>query len=287
MDILKFFTKKELTEEEKKKRIEKKAFSKKNRSHSFAKKVLVCFVVTYGFFFSSGLWLSPDSKNNIPSFHTAEDFGRHRQITLIRYDFCEEQETAEIELDITQLEYEKGDLYLTAYLDDTTTLPISFPVDDPDTKVIRITGIESASAPIKLECLFERSDEDVDTLYFEYKPKNVTQVASLTEKTEAEYKIQRCHLNIDNYREEIEDLNEQIAEQQAVLDDIADTNSELEEIRKTQTAEEQEESAQQIERNLAASETASETIKDYQQQILEIDHKITEENQKIKKLQTT
>lgn len=285
MDVTKFFAKKELTAEEKRRRLEKTAFAKKNKSHAFAKKVFICFITTYALFFSSNIWLPVTSADDFPSFYTPENLGRNQQITLIRYDYCEEQGVAEIELDIEQTTYEKGDLYLTAYLDEETVLPISYPVDEPDNKVIRITGITEPSHKITFECLFERSEEDADTLYFVYKPQNVTQVTSLAEKTENEYKIQRCHINIDRYNQDLDGLKENIDEQKAVITDIDETNAELEEMRTIQTAEEQESSAKRIEDNLTARETANENIKDYEQQIIEINQKITEENQKITKLQ--
>lgn len=278
--ILKLFEKKEETEKEKKKRIEKRAFSKKNRSHRFCIWLVSSFLVTFAFFLTSGWWLPAASKNDFPVFNSNIEINEFYTLSLIRYDFCEAQETAEIELDINQKKYMTGEWMLSVRQNEKD-LNFTCPIEDGQNLIIRITGVSSSNSILNLTLSFKDRTKQISSVSFDYKPKNVTQSTNLPEKSETQYRIDRCRLNISLFQRKIRKWDKKIESQKAVIADIQNQNIQLQDLLPQQTVEEQKVTKKQIQDNLAASTAASENIKNYQGKITKTNAKIAGEQQKI------
>lgn len=282
-DLVNKLKKREETQEEKQKRIEKRAFTKKNRSHKFARKVFFIFFISYGFFLTSAIWLPVQTADASPNLNTKYEVNDNYSVKMIRYDYSEKESIAEIELDIIQSSYNNGEWRLSATQDDKP-LNVSFPIDNEQNIIIRIIDIPNEGDPISIVLSFVDNKNEISNVSWNFKPSNVTQVDNLPEKTPNEYRIQRCYLNIDTHNKQISKYQQKIEKQQAIIDDITRQNAELQKMLSQQTSEEQKKTNNQIKSNLTASTAASDKIKIYNQKIITLKSKIVGEQQKIQKL---
>lgn len=277
-DFVNKFRKKEETEAERRTKLEKRAFSKKNSSHRFSKRVFIIFFLSYGLFWTSNIWLPVQSSSDQPKMRETYVVNDNYSVKMIRYDYCSKDRVAEIELDILQSSYQNGEWHLSATQNDIP-LNVEFPIDNEQNLIIRISDVNKETEPIAIALSFIGSDSK-STVTWNYKPKKVTQVEDMPKKTPDEYRIQRCNLNIEFYEEQNKKYQKKIEKKQKIIADIQAQNSSLEELLPQQTSEEQKRTNEQITENLTASNNAADKIKAYENKIVKITAKITGEQQK-------
>lgn len=277
------FRKKEETEAERRIKLEKRAFSKKNKSHRFSKRVFIIFFLFYGLFWTSRLWLPVQSSSDQPKIRETYVVNDNYSVKMIRYDYSSKDRVAEIELDILQTRYQNGEWQLSA-TQNGNPLNVEFPIDNEQNLIIRISDVKNETDPIAIILSFIGSDNK-STVTWNYKPKKVTQIENMPKKTPDEYRIQRCNLNIQFYEKRIKKYQKKIEQERKIIADIQVQNVSLEELLYQQTSEEQKRTNEQITENLAASNNAAEKIKKYENKIVKIDAKITGEKQKKERLE--
>lgn len=283
LDFINKFKKTEETDEERRIKLEKRAFTKKNRSHRFCILVFITFFLSYGLFWTSNIWLPMHSSNDYPKIGESYEVNDDYSVKMIRYDFCQSEKVAEIELDIIQSKYQSGEWHLSA-AQNKNPLNVSFPIDNEQNLIIRIANIGKETTPITVILSFVAESESQSSVTWNFKPQNVTQVKNMPEKTPTEYRIQRCNLNIKQHKAQIEKYKKQIETQKGIVADIERQNRSLQQLLNQQTSEEQLITNKQIEENLTASNNASNRIKKYEQKIITVNSKITGEEQKRLKL---
>ena len=231
----------------------------------------------YLFFFTSRWWMPVGS--NV-SYHTALGTTQNwndREITLIRWDYCEKDRSMEIELDIQNHSFDGINTYVASAADiNEGYIDIEKIVEEPDWVIIKLSNLPKRWSEISLRLGMSEEDNDPCKVYTNIV--KVNQVDKLGKNSISEYRIQRFNIEIENYNQEISQKEQNIEKIKKTNENIQQEILRLEENKKYETE-------QQIASTDEVINSARTQLNLNNESITENEKDITEIEQRIGKIQ--
>ncbi len=234
-------------------------------------------IIGYLFFFSSRLWMPVGSD---VSFYTrlgvAQEW-KDREITVIRWDYCEADRSMEIELDIQNKSFDGNNKYVASARDiNEGFIDISKVVEEPDWIIIKLSDIPKRWSEISLRLGMTEDDDEPCKIYTNIL--KVNHVEQLGQDDIEGYRIQRFNLEISNYEKEMKKNQKEIDKTQKTNDNITQEIRRLEQNKKNET-DQQKNETDEIISNARSQITMNNTA------VQELEQKNTEIQKRIEKVQ--
>lgn len=253
---------------------EKDLFRNRNKSRRFVKITAILFIATYAFLLSGRLYLTVEE--SYPSSAIGREIvSGNKKVRLVRWDYCEEQGTMEIELDIETSLYEKGEfLYEAINLDGTSVFSSNAVLESSTNYVIQVTNIPKKEKTVVLR-LGYKTEEKTHIYSFAGNKVDANKVNDLTPKTEIEYKVNRLVLEKENCNNRLIEIEASILKQQNLISEIQTNINELEASKSLKTADEIVKINEQIANYYTQIEDIRKEISVYEMERIEVNQKIT------------
>lgn len=239
--------------------------------------IIFLFIAGYAFFFTSRLWMPPGSDvRYLTNLNEDVNWG-NRTIQIIRWDYCDESKTMEVELDVENSEFDGKNSYDFEALEyGGKELKIKKIVEEADWIVIQISELPKRWSEVSLRMFVAGTDSDKLKLYTNIKA--VNKVEQVVEKDINGYRVGRLEAEILNYQNEVADKNKEISELTAEIENIQAEISRLEESKTYQTE-------IQIEATNEKISDANTKLISNQEKIMDLQEEIEEINKRIEMVQ--
>lgn len=177
----------------------------KHKKSIFFPTFIVIFIVGYAFFLTSKVWY-PNGDNLVTATKlNTEKFFNGRTVKVMRWDYSKSQGLCEVELDISNQQYDGIDTYdYEAILPSGKELDIKNIIEKPDFVVLHITvpkNWQEISLRLRLPEKARTSDSTTLKLYGTIQ--SVQNVSNIKEMSFLDYQIRRLDDSIQFYNKEI------------------------------------------------------------------------------------
>lgn len=235
---------------------------------------LIIFVGGYAVFFTSSLYLPTDTSDyRVTELNSFNELDSEHKFSIARWQYSEEQQRMEVELDIENTAYDgMTDYRVQVRTDPSSRTTVNKIINESTLLILQIDNVPNNFKIISLQIALPNDNENILRLYTN--PEAVERVDALDILTRTEYQINRLERNILNYQNEIESFKNEISEKQNKIANIEAQNQELYESRQFRTEAEIQEIDQQIQTNKALIETETKAIDELNSQILENENRI-------------
>lgn len=241
-------------------------------------------VLGYLFFFSSKWWMPIGSDVSYYTELGEPQEWNSRKITLIRWDYCEEEKSMEIELDIQNNSFDGINTYVCSATDiNEGYIDIEKVVEEPDWIIIKLSDIPKRWSEISLRLGMNADDDEPCKVYTNIV--KVNYVDTLGQDSITGYRIQRFNIEIANYQKQISEKEEQIKEIQKSNDRINQEITRLEENKKYQTDEQKAETDEIISNARSQINTNNESKQEQEVKITELQQRIGKIQEQIRELE--
>lgn len=239
------------------------------------------FIFGNAIFFLSKLFLpSSGGEYFTPPGDVVNIYGH--TFTLYRWDYCENTNTMEVELDVENNDFDGHDTYqFSAITSDNKSLDINLIVEESDYIVLQIKGVPK-DTNVALQISSEALNDYVKIFGNTYESRKVD---ILTIKTKNAYLIDRANVEIDGFKSDIKTKNDEIKTLETKISNIDIANQKLREEMKFMTADEAAAAEDKINNNNAKKQQYIEEIENKNRDIVELNYKILFTEEKIEKLQ--
>lgn len=251
---------------------------KKRQKNKVIVLFIIIFIFGYFIFFSSSIWY-PDNGNLVSATKiSSEKTWNDRRVTLLAWDYSENQRMMEIKLEILNTTLDGMNTYTYEALErNGGYLDVKPVLETDDYIVLRIYAIDKNWDEISLRLKMPEEISDTqDALKLYTNSESVHRVASIEDLTAAEYQLARIDSHIKIYQADINEL-------EATIEEL--TNTKLSQER--DIAELKEKELYQTEEQIAESEqlisSAQAIIQNTETEISEAENKIAEYEERIKK----
>lgn len=237
----------------------------------------------YIFFFTSNYWMPIGSNVSYFTKPGYKQEWNNREITLIRWDYCEQDQSMEIELDIQNNSFDGINKYIVSATDmNEGYIDIAKVVEEPDWIIVKLSNVPKRWSEISLRLMMNEEDEDPCKVYTNIK--KVKHVKTLGQKDITGYRINRFNLEIENYQNEIKNIEEEKDKINKSTQNITEEINRLLEQEKFQTDQQKEETDSVINNARSQINSNNETIQGLEVKIAEINRRIEKTKEKIKEL---
>lgn len=248
---------------------------RKNRSVT----ILIFLIVFFGgytFFFSSKLWVDQrGSAKTLTKTGTSFSLNK-RDITLLKWDYSEEQLMMEICLEIKNMAFDGYDTYKYETVDSNgNEAVIEKVVETPDLVVLDISGLDKKWTEVSLRVSMPDESEESGIIRMYTNINDVEKTDHIKMRTKSEYQIERLEINIDTYKETIKEDKKGIEDEKAYQKTVSDEIKRLEDEMKYKTDEQQKETGELITTANTKLSESKEKIKRYEADIKENEEKIS------------
>lgn len=239
--------------------------------------VFVLFTVGYLVFFTSNYWMPVTSSATAFTVPGREQSWNGKGITLIRWDYCEENQVMEVELDVRNLAYDGQNKYqFTAQARGGSQIRVTPIIEDGDWIILHLTDLPKRWSEILLRMDQEAyNDQTAGALKLFTNIKDVHRVGKIETKDWAGYRKQRFENQIALSRDQIEECQQEITAKQKKIQEIESEMIRLDETKKYQTADEQVQTDQSIETARKEIAKKEEEILDLQEEIRQLTEKVS------------
>lgn len=177
----------------------------KHKKSIFFPTFIVIFIVGYAFFLTSKLWYPNGDDLVTATKLNTEKFFNGRTVKVMRWDYSKSQGLCEVELDISNQQYDGIDTYdYEAILPSGKELDIKNIIEKPDFVVLHITvpkNWQEISLRLRLPEKARTSDSTTLKLYGTIQ--SVQNVSNIKEMSFLDYQIRRLDDSIQFYNKEI------------------------------------------------------------------------------------
>jgi hypothetical protein len=248
-------------------------------SKQFKNSILIMFIVIfvggYTIFFTSPLYMPTDfSEYKITELNKPQQLDNNHSFTISRWQYSEEQQRMEIELDIQNTAYDGIKSYTyNVRTDPSSRTTVTRIIEDSSLVILQIDNVSSNFKILSLQISLPNDNDNILKLYTN--PKSVEQADNIQILSRMEYQIQRLQRNIVSYQDTISQLENEIATKKVKISNIEAQNKELTESRFYKTNAEIQQIDTQIQDNVSLIETEQKAIQEMNAEILEYQNKIT------------
>lgn len=245
---------------------------------------ILIIVSGYLFFFSSKWWMPVGSD---VSFYTklgeAQDW-KEREITVIRWDYCEKDRSMEIELDIKNNSFDGINKYVASATDiNEGFIDIAKVVEEPDWIIIKLSDVPKRWTEISLRLGMSEDDDEPCKVYTNIL--KVNHVDKLGQDDITGYRLQRFNLEIANYEREIAKNQKEIEKKKKTNEEINQEIKRLEENKKFETDQQKTETDEIISNARTEININNTAVQELEQKIAELQkriEKIKEQTEELK-----
>ena len=240
--------------------------------------ILAVILSGYLAFFTSYQWMPKSANGSLLTPLNEPVAYEGREITIRRWDYCEPEQTMEIELDIANSTFDGLDSY-TYYLRTRTGDAVQGYRIIPVVETPRFLVLQAKQIPAGFQdaaLYIQISDPDADHDYLTVYTNNtaIGQSETLPERTEPEYRKNRITREIRQAQAAIEENNAAITEAQGKITRIKDAIAEIEADKIYQSSDQIEESDKQIAAYMQQQKDAEATVEGLKLQKQELEEKI-------------
>lgn len=240
--------------------------------------VLVVILAGYAVFFTSHQWMPKSANGSLLTPLNEPVTYEGREFTIRRWDYCESEQTMEIELDIANSTFDGLDSY-SYYLRTRTgdevqgygVIPV---VETPRFLVLQAKQIPAGFQDVALYIQIADPNADHDYLTVYTNNTAIGQTETLPEQTEPEYRKNRITREIRQVQDTIDKNNAASGEAQEKIARIKDAIAEIETDKIYQSSGQIEESDKQIAAYMQQQKDAEATVKELEQENQELKEKI-------------
>lgn len=240
--------------------------------------VLVVILAGYAVFFTSHQWMPKSANGSLLTPLNESVTYEGREFTIRRWDYCESEQTMEIELDIANSTFDGLDSY-SYYLRTRTgdevqgygVIPV---VETPRFLVLQAKQIPAGFQDVALYIQIADPNADHDYLTVYTNNTAIGQAETLPEQTEPEYRKNRITREIRQVQDTIDKNNAASGEAQEKIARIKDAITEIEADKIYQSSGQIEESDKQIAAYMQQQKDAEATVKELEQENQELKEKI-------------
>ena len=174
--------------------------------------VLFFFAGGYLLFFSSRAWMPASLSASLQTALGEEVEWAGRSIKIIRWDYCEETERMEVELELCNDTFDGVDQYRfhAAVRGGSGSPVVETVIGDPDWIILQIRDVPGSFGEISLRMDLPQEQEGVETLKLYTNVNAVNRVSSLEKKDRTGYRKEKVLLLIEGYRKEIQEKQDSI-----------------------------------------------------------------------------
>lgn len=166
--------------------------------------VLFFFAGGYLLFFSSRAWMPASLSASLQTALGEEVEWAGRSIKIIRWDYCEETERMEVELELCNDTFDGVDQYrFHAAVRGSGSPVVETVIGDPDWIILQIQDVPGSFGEISLRMDLPQEQEGVETLKLYTNVNAVNRVSSLGKKDRTGYRKERILSMVEGYRKEI------------------------------------------------------------------------------------
>ena len=240
--------------------------------------VLVVILAGYAVFFTSHQWMPKSANGSLLTPLNEPVTYEGREFTIRRWDYCESEQTMEIELDIANSTFDGLDSY-SYYLrtrtgDEIQGYRIAPVVETPRFLVLQAKQIPAGFQDVALYIQIADPNADHDYLTVYTNNTAIGQAGTLPEQTEPEYRKNRITREIRQVQDTIDKNNAAITETQEKISRIKAAIAEIEADKIYQSSGQIEESDKQIAAYMQQQKDAEATVKELEQENQELKEKI-------------
>lgn len=246
---------------------------------------IIVILLCYACFFSTPYLIVDGNEYLLTPVGKQNEIANNRFVTINSWQYSAKQKTMEIELGLSNLNYDGFNTYSFTAKSRSITginpLEVTPVIEKNDLYVVQLEDIPQNFNEILLKVSIEGDKYDGVSLSLYTNKKSVESVDSITKKTEYEYRIQSIERRIEQYKAEIENSKTLISEATTRIQNINQEILEMEESKKYLTAAEIKTMNQTIsskETLIRNEEIAIETLKS---DITEYEAKIEKSKQEI------
>jgi hypothetical protein len=235
--------------------------------------IIFLFIAGYTFFFTSSYWM-PQSSDAKAFTHLGEaQEWEAREVSVIRWDYSEEQELMEVELDITNKAYDGINKYkYSAITKSGEQLEVKAVVEEDNWVILHLSNVPERFREISLR--MDMDDYSDDTLKLYTNVNKVSKVSKIEEKSVQEYKLLKLENQKKLCEKEIKALEKKISDSNNKVKNIESEIERLEGLKAYQTSKEQENTDYAINEANSQIEIEKGLVEDYGSQIQEFREKI-------------
>lgn len=244
------------------------------------------FIGGYLFFFTSMYWM-PDNgtAKRLTKLHEVIEWNQ-RDLSLLRWEYSEEQQLMEVELEIINKEFDPDNEYEFSAIESSgQRMKVDVVLKEPDWIILQIKDIPKRFREISLHMEMEH-DENKGVVRFYTNRNDVKRVSDIYEKTRKEYQVARLKETVNGYQLSIESLEDTIVEKQQSMDEITREIQRLEEKKAYQTEEELEQTELLIQDAQYDIATANDEIEQRVGEIEEYKARIEKVKEQIEEVKT-
>lgn len=166
--------------------------------------VLFFFAGGYLLFFSSRVWMPASLSASLQTALGEEVEWAGRSLKVIRWDYCEETERMEVELELRNDTFDGVDQYrFHAAVRGSGSPVVETVIGDPDWIILQIRDVPGSFGEISLRMDLPQEQEGVETLKLYTNINAVNRVSRLDKKDRTGYRKERILFLIEGYRKEI------------------------------------------------------------------------------------
>ena len=200
----------------------KQGREKKKHKNVFAVLFITIFLSGYTLFFTSKIWM-PTTGDAERLTRLNEDIQwENRTIKIIRWEYSENQQRMEVELDLSDRSFEGLEGYDHPAMETNAgMLPVTPVLEDMDWIILQIDDVPKRFSEISLRIQEKDAGEESGTMIRMYTNINdVDRVETLERKDRAEYLVEKYQLQVQGYQEEIKKINKRISESEKRIRNI-------------------------------------------------------------------
>lgn len=244
------------------------------------------FIGGYLFFFTSMYWM-PDNgtAKRLTKLHEVIEWNQ-RDLSLLRWEYSEEQQLMEVELEIINKEFDPDNEYEFSAIESSgQRMKVEVVLKEPDWIILQIKDIPKRFREISLHMEMEH-DENKGVVRLYTNRNDVKRVSDIHEKTRKEYRVARLKETVNGYQLSIESLEDTIVEKQQSIADITREIQRLEEKKAYQTEEELEQTELLIQDAQFDIATANDEVEQRVREIEEYKARIEKVMEQIEEVKT-
>lgn len=237
--------------------------------------ILFFFVGGYVFFFTSNSWMPAGSSANALTPPGQENEWNGRTVSVIRWDYCEDSGTMEVELGIRNASYDGQNTYAYSALEKRgENLEINVVLEEAEWVIIQIMDVPKRWSEVLLRLDMKDDAESMGFLKLYTNVNDVNHVERIEKKDRDGYLKERFETQIRTYQDMIGSLQEEIQKLEEEKQQIQLEITRLQESRQYQTAEQQTATDRAVTEAESKYRGAEEEIAQKQAEITEINERI-------------
>lgn len=236
---------------------------------------LIVFFGGYAFFFTSKLWVDQrGSAKTLTKIGTSFSLNK-RDVTLLKWDYSEEQLMMEICLEIKNVAFDGYDTYKYEVVDSNgNEADIEKVVETPDFVVLDISNLKEKWTEVSLRMSLPDEADESGVIRMYTNINDVEKTDHIEAKSKDEYEMERLEIQIEAYKAQIKEDKNGIEEENTYQTTISDEIERLTEQMKHQTNDEIKETQELIESAQTKLSESKERVKRYESDITENEEKI-------------